>query len=44
MSPPFHDSDKNSAIMFELWQSGWDDTNWFIVDTEEFNWYKKRRI
>lgn len=44
LAPPFHDSDRNSAYMFEPWQSGWDDTNWFIVDTEEFNWYKKRRI
>jgi hypothetical protein len=45
LAPPFHDSDINSAIMFEPWHSGgWDDTNLFIVDTEEFNWYKKRRI
>lgn len=44
LSPPFNESDKNSSCMFEPWQSGWDDTNWFIVDTEVFNWYKYRRI
>lgn len=44
LSPPFHDSDKNSSLQFESWENGWDDTNWFITDTEEFNWYKKRRI
>ena len=42
--PPFHDHDKNSNIIFDAWQSGFDDTNLFITDTEEFNWYKRKRI
>jgi hypothetical protein len=44
LSPPFHDSDKNSNIFFDAWNYGFEDTNIFITDTEEYNWYKKRRI
>lgn len=43
INPPFHDSDKNSNVFFDAWNYGFDDTNIFITDTEEFNWYKRKR-
>ena len=42
--PPFGDNDKNSVGWFSVWESGWDDTNLFIEDTEEFNRFKRNRI
>jgi hypothetical protein len=45
LAPPYHDSDKNSTINFDIFfTGGFDDTNLFIIDTEDFNWCKKRRI
>lgn len=44
LSPPFGDSDKNSVNNFDTFFFGWDDTNYFITDTEVYNWYKRHRI
>jgi hypothetical protein len=44
LEPPFGDADKNSTMEFDAYHTMFDDTNWFITDTEVFNWYKKRRI
>lgn len=44
-SPPFNEGDKNNVSSFLSWGDGmWEDTNWFIDDTEEFNHFKKNRI
>ena len=42
--PPFNEHDKNSVIAFSPWENGWDDTNLFIEDTEEYNRFKRNRI
>lgn len=44
ISPPFGDNDFNSRILFDAILYGWEDMNFFITDTEVFNWYKKHRI
>lgn len=43
-SPPFGEHDKNAAYLYDIFMSGFEDKNWFINDTEEFNWIKLHRI
>ena len=42
--PPFGVDDKNSYTTFEGWMNTFEDTNLFLIETEEYNFYKKNRI
>lgn len=43
-SIPFNEYDKNAVNNFDIFFSGFEDTNLFITDTEIFNWLKAHRI